>query len=413
MFDTAGLVESARKAAGWDVQLASDDELLESARALEAARRAVDAASAHVAAALDGRGVTDVRFGHRAAQWLASELGLSRSEATRRVRVGRKLRVLDQVDDALVRGAISFEHARVIADAANPRIEQVVAGAQAELLALAGAMRFERWVTQVRGLMDLADQDGAHDPRPDRNHLRLTDGLDGVLGIEGALVGDLGVALRHAVEAEADRLFDRYRKDQETTGHTGDTDAPGRPRILAEALVDLVRRGVAASGGSLPAAEVTVIIPVDHPALGGTGDPRPVHDARGGTLPDAAVDLLCCDPVMRALVIDSLGVPLDMGTAVRFGTKDQRRAAAVRDGGCVFPGCDAPPAWTDLHHVIHVADGGATDIGNLASLCRRHHGVVHRRGWSMYTAADQWFGFTTPSGATLTSQRHGRQRQDE
>ena len=410
MFDTVGLVGSAQKAAGWDVELASDDELLDAARALEQARRALDAATAHVAAALDGRGVTDVRFGHRTAQWLATEFGLPRSDASRRVLVGRTLRVLDQVDEALAAGTISFEHARVLTDAANPRVVHVVVGAQTELIALAGVMRFERWVAEVRGLIDLVDQDGDHDPGPERNRLRLSEALDGVLGLEGTLVGDVGVTLRHAVEAEADRLFRGYTHDQEVAGE----HVPGRPQLLAEALAELVRRGVAADTGRTraePAADVTLIIPVDHPALGGTGAPRPVRDPAGRPVPHQALDLLCCDPVFRALVVDSLGVPLDLGTAVRLGNKHQRRAAAARDGGCVFPGCDAPHSWTDLHHVIRAGPDGPTDLWNLASLCRRHHGVAHRKCWTMRTVADQWFEFVTPRGQVLASQRHGRQRE--
>jgi hypothetical protein len=39
-----------------------------------------------------------------------------------------------------------------------------------------------------------------------------------------------------------------------------------------------------------------------------------------------------CDPVLHALVVDSLGVPLDLGRSVRFANRDQRRAASVRDG---------------------------------------------------------------------------------
>lgn len=410
MFDAVELVGSAQKAAGWDVELASDDELLDAARALEQALRALDAATAHVAAALDGRGVTDVRFGHRTAQWLAAEFGLPRSDASRRVRVGRRLRALDQVDQALADGAISFEHARVLADAANPRMAHVVVGVQAQLLDLAGVLRFERWAAEVRGLLDLADQDGGHDPGPEGNRLRLSEALDGVVELEGTLVGDLGATLRHAVEAEADRLFRRYTKDQDVAGE----QVPGRPRLRAEALAELVRRGVAAGTGhtgAAPAADVTLIIPVDHPALGGPGAPRPVRDPAGRPVPQQALDLLCCDPVFRALVVDSLGVPLDLGTAVRLGDKHQRRAAAARDGGCVFPGCDAPHSWTDLHHVIRAGPDGPTDLSNLASLCRRHHGVAHRNGWSMRTVADQWFEFVTPCGQVLGSQRHGRRRE--
>lgn len=50
-----------------------------------------------------------------------------------------------------------------------------------------------------------------------------------------------------------------------------------------------------------------------------------------------------------------------------------------RDGGCRFPGCGRT-RWTDSHHIVHWADGGATDSDNLITLCGFHHRFVHRRG---------------------------------
>ena len=95
-----------------------------------------------------------------------------------------------------------------------------------------------------------------------------------------------------------------------------------------------------------------------------------------------------------------------MGREIRLANREQRRALAKRDGGCIFPGCDCPVGWTDAHHVIWWEHDGPTDIWNLALLCRYHHGVTHRRGWTMTAAGDDWFTWTTPSGDTLHSQRH-------
>ena len=47
------------------------------------------------------------------------------------------------------------------------------------------------------------------------------------------------------------------------------------------------------------------------------------------------------------------------------------------------PGCDAPGAWTNVHHVHHWFDGGTTDLDNAALLCQRHHTQVHtKRLWA-------------------------------
>ena len=41
-----------------------------------------------------------------------------------------------------------------------------------------------------------------------------------------------------------------------------------------------------------------------------------------------------------------------------------------------------PAQWTDAHHFVHWADGGATDLANAALLCERHHTIVHTRRYA-------------------------------
>jgi len=130
----------------------------------------------------------------------------------------------------------------------------------------------------------------------------------------------------------------------------------------------------------------------------------------GTPLPHGCADHLLCDAAFTAVIRNSLGVPLDHGRTIRFANRAQRRALRVRDGGCIFPGCDAEPHWTDAHHLIEWHLDGLTDIANLASLCRHHHGVIHRTGWTLTPNRDGWFTITTPTGQTLHSQRRGRQQ---
>ena len=113
------------------------------------------------------------------------------------------------------------------------------------------------------------------------------------------------------------------------------------------------------------------------------------------------------DPHTAFTWIDSLGNPVDLGRRTRLVPPGLRRALEVRDGGCVVPDCDAPSSWCDAHHVIHWADGGPTSAENLASLCRHHHGVTHRSGWSMTSDPDraQRFRWNRPDGTVLRSQR--------
>jgi hypothetical protein len=70
-----------------------------------------------------------------------------------------------------------------------------------------------------------------------------------------------------------------------------------------------------------------------------------------------------------------------LGTPCRIFTRQQRHAMITRDGGCSFPGCDAPPQYCQAHHVISWADGGKTEVGNGCLLCAYHHREFERLGW--------------------------------
>ena len=88
--------------------------------------------------------------------------------------------------------------------------------------------------------------------------------------------------------------------------------------------------------------------------------------------------------------------PLDVGRATRVVSPAQRSALAVRDGGCVFPGCSRPLAWCEAHHVWHWLDGGPTDLDNLALVCRAHHRAIHDGGWQLIRGPDGRFSATPP-----------------
>jgi hypothetical protein len=61
----------------------------------------------------------------------------------------------------------------------------------------------------------------------------------------------------------------------------------------------------------------------------------------------------------------------------------EARQREVVGRGCVFPGCDRPPSWCDIHHCTPGSEGGDTALDNGALLCRAHHSFVHRYGWTV------------------------------
>jgi hypothetical protein len=92
----------------------------------------------------------------------------------------------------------------------------------------------------------------------------------------------------------------------------------------------------------------------------------------------------------------ALTQPLEVGRTTRVVQPAQRTALAVRDRGCVFPGCDRPLAWCEAHHLRHWLHGGPTDLHNLALLCRAHHRTVHEGGWQLTRGPDGHWTATPP-----------------
>jgi len=91
-----------------------------------------------------------------------------------------------------------------------------------------------------------------------------------------------------------------------------------------------------------------------------------------------------CTAGTQQAAFDQRGRPLDLGRAVRLFTGTQKTMLAIRDGGCMFPGCERPPSWCEAHHIKHyVRDRGSTDIDDGILLCRHHHLLVHDAGWEI------------------------------
>lgn len=80
-------------------------------------------------------------------------------------------------------------------------------------------------------------------------------------------------------------------------------------------------------------------------------------------------------------------------------TAAQRRWLLARDQTCRFPGCAAAASRADVDHTVAWADGGATEIGNLAHLCRRHHTLKHASRWAVEQPTPGVLRWTSPLGS--------------
>lgn len=161
----------------------------------------------------------------------------------------------------------------------------------------------------------------------------------------------------------------------------GEPDRRPSGQRRLDALLDVVRRGVASAEGVATTTKAQLFVTMSLADLrAGLGAGTVVGSAETGTLlgPET-VRRLSCDAGIVPVVLGERGEVLDWGRRVRLFTEAQTRALWLRDGGCTFPRCPAPAAWSDAHHLWHWADGGPSDLGNAALLCGRHHTLVHKR----------------------------------
>jgi hypothetical protein len=306
---------------------------------------------------------------------------------------------------ALAAGELSFTHAAVLAHGTQDLPAPTVMDAEPVLVDAAGRLDPPRLRRLVAHLHQVADPDGAS-KQAQRQHQRrgvwVSPTFEGMVAIDGLLETEAGETLLAALEPLARPT-------------TADDDRSGAQR-RADALTELARRAL--EGGRLPQTggvrpQVTVTIELAS-LLGQAGLPG-AEGSWAGPLPAETARRLVCDAALTRAVatrrqghdgdgdagglagrlraaIDLLppalgGTPserLELGRTTRVVSAAQRTALAVRDGGCVFPGCDRPLAWCDAHHLRHWLHGGATDLANLVLLCRAHHRAVHEGGWRLH-----------------------------
>ncbi|GAA5165445.1 HNH endonuclease signature motif containing protein [Ornithinimicrobium tianjinense] len=174
------------------------------------------------------------------------------------------------------------------------------------------------------------------------------------------------------------------RETQEATGVV-DTRTPGNRRY--DALMTVLRRGVAGSAGQPTTPKATLIVTMDLQTLRretaaahAEGSPGAGQTVEGTTVCAATVRQLACEADVIPLVLGGPSEVVDQGRRRRLVTPGQRLRLAARDTGCTIPGCGVPATWCDAHHVIPWAQGGRSDLSNYALLCPRHHTWVHEHG---------------------------------
>jgi hypothetical protein len=146
----------------------------------------------------------------------------------------------------------------------------------------------------------------------------------------------------------------------------------------ADALLMVIGRGVASPGQAPKTAksQLVVIMTLESLREGVRGAGLTLGEE---LLSAATVRRLACDADLIPVVLGTKGQILDVGRRKRLVTPAIRLAAWLRDRHCTFPGCTIPAQWCDANHGTPWHHGVATSLGNTATLCPRHHTIVHER----------------------------------
>ncbi len=351
-----------------DLSRLTGPELADRVRELDQARRRFDALWLSTLAAFHHSGEWELDGATSAGAWVAAATLQDHARAHAQVRLGRRLEHLPVVSAALADGAVSMEHARVLADAADlPEFGE----AEEALVDHARSLRpaetrrvVEHWRAVVGRERGSADHD--------RRRLHLSSLLDGMRALDGLFDREGGVTVEKALD-------DLMRRTPDCPGEPARANSQRR----ADALVDLCDRYLRGAMGtanrkpqiSLVSELETLEARAGQPARMGNGEFLSAEDVRR----------LACDASISRIITGPRSEPLDIGRATPVVPAGMRRALEARDGGCTYPGCDRPPDWTDSHHIVHWTRGGETKIENLTLLCRRHHRLHHTRGFRIDT----------------------------
>ncbi|SFO92497.1 HNH endonuclease [Geodermatophilus dictyosporus] len=374
----------------------SDGELLDAIAATVAARNREDARLARLVRAAEHRQAAE-RDGLKSMRsWLGGHCRLSATAAARMVGNARVLEHLPALAEAHDAGLVSAEQVSIAATVLTPERLAAAAGQgvdlteiDAVLTGLAIEHPYADFVRAVRHYLAGLDPDGPEPDPTEGRRLTLAKHADGTLSLRGELDAVGGEKLQAALESfvQADR----------SSG-----DERSRAQRLGDALVQLCDTALASGG--LPILRtvkphVAVVVDLEDLVDPATG-PEVGRMGFGAAISAARARWLACDGSISRVVFGPDGAPLDLGREQRLADRHLRRAVELRDGGCVFTGCDAPTWWAEVHHLVHWLDGGETNLANSASLCERHHTKVHY-GFRVERQADDTWRTWRPDGTEI------------
>ncbi|MFD3444218.1 DUF222 domain-containing protein [Microbacteriaceae bacterium 4G12] len=401
----------------------SKQELLDALQATAEARHCCDTITAAIAAELSRRSAPDLgsaglaqQEGYRTPQAMVEAItGTTRGGAVSIVEVGKMLAETDAVETlrrehpelrtpptpwhapiahAVTDGRVSIAQADAIraglglpTDSVSPDALNEAAVELVEDAATMTAGQLHRRARQLRD--DLHDTEVADREKAqlDQQHLKAWKRPDGMVEGKFLYAQEPGAFLLSVLDELTNprRGGPRFVKEEDRARIDAIVNDP-RPteRLAADGFLELLRIGADADPGQVfGSRRPAVRVIVTKESLDSGEGHGSIQDT-GEAVSIATIRREVCSTGTVAVVLDDDGQCVNVGREQRLFTARQRIGLAVRDGGCMWPGCDRPPSWCEAHHINQwKRDHGKTDIADGVLLCKHHHLLLHNKGWDI------------------------------
>jgi Domain of unknown function (DUF222)/HNH endonuclease len=364
------------------------------------------------------------------AAFLSNSLGISHSEAQRKLRLADGLATWPLLHEAIHQGnSLSISQAELLLRVATDPRAALFERDLELLIGHAATLNIAQFARVLKHWAALADNHITSQPDPDDdiNHgdqastpaevpsrLHVAATLDDRVEVSGSLDTVDGLIVRAAIDAAL-----RLNHPSETDFETGEGTVPHeaglsvaakvptdvRPESVrnAEALTIIAsffleHHAKVTGTGSVTNLDVRIDLEVLNGQRGGLAEVGP----RNTCVPLNEALALCCNSTVTRIVSAGDSLVLDVGRATRVIAPKLEKAIRHRDQFCRFPGCHMPGAFTDVHHVVWWSRGGETNRDNLALMCRRHHRMIHNN-WTVTGNPNAILTFTNPNGRNFTT----------
>ena len=381
------------------------DEVLARIKAIEAERSRLEAEQIQlmdryvaisraegIESPIGGRRLGELRASF-AKDTISAELSWSRHRVSRQLWLARRCRSeLPQVWELWRTGALDGWRVQIVVDASRrlsqPRnvaaLDEAVTDPRRGNVTARTVSELRQWCNRFVARTEPESFEKRHHEAMQDRRVETWQGEDGMGGL---FLSTSGVNV-----AAIDSLLTRRARE------VGADDPRTLDQRRADLLMDrLLGRNMTDKAGKA-AVDLTVVVPAS--SLLGLDD-APGRLVDGTPVPAGVLRGLAGEPgtLFHRLVTDPMGNVLDVARLGRFPDPLLRLAVQVRDGTCMFPGCQVSAERCDEDHTVP-HPRGPTCWCNLACLCRRHHRLKQQPDVTLRQPHPGVLEWTLPSGRT-------------